>query len=171
MKRYLIPISIVLVLILGVIGGCSHKPEQVHEPTPEQVYEPSSKDALTPKVIEKDVEIKFRHTERDRLSFYLKVGDRVEGEVSLNKDALEPRVFKAMGHFVISEVRDPYGNVVVQTRCLNSYGEHFDNSGFPWGFAFIASTDGEYELRVFFSGQVQSLTPSAHLKITCYEGD
>ena len=91
----------------------------------------------------------------------MKVGDRVEGEVSLNKDALEPRVFEAMGRFVIGIVKDPYGNTIVERDYMTK----------PWRFAFIAYTNGEYELGVVFSGQVQGLSPSAHLKISCYEGD
>jgi len=152
MKQYLIPISIVLVLILGVIGGCSQKPEQVHEL--------STKDVLTPKVIEKDVIIKYQPKEVEWLRFNLKVGDRVEGEVSLNKDALEPMVFEATGRFVIGIVTDPYGNTIVERDAMTK----------PWRFAFIAYTNGEYGLRVKFSGQVQSLV-SAHVKITCYEGE
>jgi hypothetical protein len=156
MKQYLIAISIVLVLILGMIGGCSQKPEQVHEP--------SSKDALTPRVIEKDVEIKHYWREREVLPFYLKVGDRVDGEVSI----IDEGVFyndrfieqKAFVHSVGSLVKDPYGNNVVEAR-----------HSFPWRFAFIAYTDGEYELSVYFTTGVEYITPSAHLKITIYEGD
>ncbi len=153
MKRYLIPIVTILVLISGLMGGCSQESEQVQEP--------SSQDTLTPKVIEKDVEIKYSVREIDPLRFYLKVGDRVEGEVTLNQEAMEPRVFEAMGRSVIGIVKDPYGNTIVERDYMTK----------PWRFAFISYTNGEYELRVMFSGQVQGLSPSAHLKITCYECD
>jgi len=156
MKRYLMPIVTILVLISGLTGGCSQESEQVQEP--------SSKDTLTPKVIEKDVEIVYDWREREVLPFYLKVGDRVEGEVSIVNEGvfygdrfIEQRAFIG---FVASLVEDPYGNIIVEAR------HHF-----PWRFAFIAYTDGEYELGVYFTAQVQDIQPSAHLKIICYEGE
>lgn len=158
MKQYLIPIVTILVLILGMIGGCSQKPEQVHEP--------SSKDTLTPRVIEKDVEIKYDWRGRGVLPFYLKVGDRVEGEVSIYPIDNGGR-FEL---FVVAEVIDPYGNMPAQTWHSTQSGG-IGSKSFPWRFAFIAYTDGEYELSVYFKDQVQGLTPSAHLKITIYEGD
>ena len=152
MKRYFTPIVTILVLLSGLLLGCGSEPASNKSPT--------HKNTLTPKVIEKDVEIVYDWREREVLPFYLKVGDRVEGVVSLNEGTY---------HFIIGEVRDPYGNVVVQTSGVNLHG-YFENSGFPWRFAFIAYTDGEYELRVLYRHQVQR-GPSAHLKITIYEGD
>lgn len=165
MKRYLISI-LVAILAIGIIfqASCTGSQQQIAElehkvaTLAEQVQELSTKDALTPKVIEKDVEVNSRGIEY--LPFYLKVGDRVEGEVSVSHGE----------SIVVGQVRDPYGNVVVQTSHITFRGEYWENSGFPWRFAFIAYTDGEYRLRVFryvtLGGQSQ---PSAHLKITCYE--
>ena len=148
--------QIIVLLIIASLLAVTACASPASSPTPTQ-----KTPTPTSKIIEKDVEIKFHPREIDWLSFYLKVGDRVEGEVSLNKDALEPRVFEAMGRFVCGIVNDPYGNTIVQRDYMTK----------PWRFAFIAYTDGDYDLGVYFSGQVQDLTPSAHIKITIYEGE
>jgi len=166
MKRYLIPILLaIFVLASGLWVGCDTdnqqriaELEQQVAALAEQVQELSSKDALPPKVIEKELEPGTLFSPIDWLPFHLKVGDRVEGEVSVSH-----------GESVVAgQVRDPYGNVVIQTRHIGLDGV-IRKRGFPWRFAFIAYIDGEYELGVFrtatLGGQSQ---PSAHLKITIY---
>ena len=153
MKRCLIPIVTVLILISGLTGGCSQEFEQIEET--------SSKDTLTPIVIEKDVAIKWEGFAGERLGFNLKAGDRVEGEVSLNEDAMVPTVFDAVRRSLNGRVKDPYGNTILQR----------DNMPSPWRFAFIAVSDGEYMVKVSSDGQIMELSPSAHIKITSYKGD
>jgi len=180
MKRYLISILIIPVLVSVLLLGCngisSSEPKasdyqqriaelerQVAALT-KQVRELSTNNPSQPRVIEKDVKVPYEvraskeEIEESRLPFQLKAGDRVEGEVSLiNYTAT-----------IVSEVRDPYGNQVVQTRYITTRGS-VGLSGFPWRFAFIASTDGEYELRVFYTVPTSTMDlkgqPVAHLKI------
>lgn len=163
MKRYSILILAFLVLGSGVMAGCSQKPEQVQEL--------SSGGALTPKVIEKDVEVNAGIFEVEYLPFYLKVGDRVEGEVSVS----HTKGMFGGSAVMVGQVRDPYSNVVVQSSHLTFRSEYWEKLGFPWRFAFIAYTDGEYRLSVFHYPNVfeaaRQNPPSAHLKITVYESD
>ncbi len=88
-----------------------------------------------------------------RLPFDLKVGDRVEGEVTVD----------GQESIVVGQVKDPYRNIVVQTDWVHPYGgfQYIENRGFPWRFAFIAYTEGQYEVRMFTysgsAGQAQNL--------------
>ncbi len=150
--------QIIVLLIIASLFAVTACASPASSPTPTQkTLTP------TPIIIEKDVEIKYSVKEREGLPFYLKVGDRVEGEVSIDEGVfygdryIDRRAFIGS---VGSRVKDPYGNIVVRA-------EH----GFPWKFAFIAYTYGEYELEVYFTAQVQQIQPSAHLKITRYEGE
>jgi len=157
MKRYLIPIVTILVLILAVIGGCSQNPEQIQELSP--------RGALPPKVIEKDVDVSSK---TEPLSFYLKVGDRVEGEVTLTQvewQARQSPVPLYNLNQVMSEVEDPYGQVI-RRRSIDKKTGHY----YPWKFAFIAATNGEYQLVTFIDGGTD-LFRIAHLKVIVYEDD
>ena len=170
MKRYLISIlaaMLATVIIFGASCNSSQQRitalEQQVKALTEQVKGPTTEDALPPKVILKDVEVEviYGNKNPDWLPFHLKVGDRVEGEVSVSHGET----------IVVGEVRDPYGNIVVQTSHITPQGEYWENSGFPWRFAFIAYTAGKYQLRVFSFTTLHGGQPSAHLKITCYENE
>ena len=169
MKRYLMPI-LVAILAIGIIFevSCDSSQQRIAEleqqvaALTQQVKGLTAEDASPTWVLEDDVEAEviYGNKNPDWLPFDLKVGDRVEGEVSVSNG--EP--------IVVGEVRDPYGNVVAQTSHITFQGEYWENSGFPWRFAFIAYTEGKYQLRVFPFFTLQGGQPSAHLKITCYGG-
>jgi len=168
MKRYLISI-LVAILAIGIIFGasCSSSQQRITELERQvesltQQIRPSGAASLS-WVLEDDVEVEVIYGNKNPnwLPFDLNVGDRVEGEVSVNHDE----------SIVVGEVRDPYGNIVVQTSHITFQGEYWENSGFPWRFAFIAYTAGKYQLRVFSFTTLHGGQPSAHLKITCYENE
>jgi len=168
MKRYFILILVaILVLTSGVLVGCGQKPESPASPTtPEQTEptpeSPSPQDEVPIWVLEDDVAVRTIGSPPVKLPFDLKVGDRVEGKVSVNHSESQ----------VIAQVRDPYGNTVVETSYVVWSGglRYVRNRGFPWRFAFTASANGEYMLQIWATGVVAGTTgqPSAHLKITCY---
>ena len=172
MKRYLIPILIITVLVsvflLGCNGVSSAEPkasdyEQRLAKLEQQMQELSVENALPPKVIEKDWDSGASKYSDYSLPFNLKVGDRVEGEVSITPNQSAP--------VVVGEVRDPYGNRIVETWTVGSRGGFAPNHGFPWRFAFIAPTDGEYKIRVYVIGGISTGKPVAHLKIVVYTND
>lgn len=162
MKWYLILILITLVLTSGVIISCNNdyeqriaNLEQQVAVLTKQVQELSTEDRLEPRVIEKDVEF---NENGYRLQFNLEAGDRVEGEVSIIV------CYQA----VFSEVKDPYGNIIVESRRIlwRVYPPTYKGlQKYPWSFAFIAATEGEYELRVYSSTTKAQL---AHVKIVHY---
>ena len=166
MKRYLIPIPVaILVLTSGVLVGCAQKPESpASAETPEQAKptseSPSPQEEVAIWVLEDDVVVKvIGGTPRPTLPFDLKVGDRVEGEVSVSHGE----------RVVVAQVRDPYGNMVVKNSYIDAMGIVIYR-GFPWRFAFTASTNGEYMLEIWARGVAWKTEgePLAHLKITCY---
>ncbi len=179
MKRYVIPIVIVFVLTVGVVVGCDGLPSSEPEASnyeqriaelEKQVQELSNKNGLQPRIIEKDIEYPNGYL----LPFYLKVGDRVEGEVSFTYRPETP------SSGVEAEVKDPYENIVVDTRQLLFQGGRVRDKfqgivlGQPWRFSFIASTDGEYKLGVYFkttSLSFEDLKPVVHMKIVHYTGN
>lgn len=167
MKRYLVLILVaIFVLASGVLMGCGQRPESPVSPTtPEQTgpTPESPQDEVPIWVLEDDVVVGTIGQPRAKIPFDLKVGDRVEGEVSVNHSE----------SLVIAQVRDPYGNTVVETSYVVWSGglKYISNRGFPWRFAFTASANGEYMLHIWAMGVVAETTgqPSAHLKITCYK--
>jgi len=174
MKRYLIPILIPLVLVSVLLLGCngisSSEPkasdyqqriaelEQQVAALTKQGQELSNENRLEPKVIEKDVEAPSDY----QLPLQLKVGDRVEGEVSITPGE--------GAYILFGKVKDPYGNILVETPRIDIVYiggmERVERRvvDSPWRFAFIAATDGEYKLGVTYRY-------SAHLKIIHYTGN
>jgi len=168
MKRCLLAI-LVAILAVGIILGvsCSNSQQRITELERQvesltQQIRPSEAASLS-WVLEDDVKVEVIYGNKNPnwLPFDLNVGDRVEGEVSVSHGE----------RIVVGEVRDPYENIVVQTSHITPQGEFWENSGFPWRFAFIASTEGNYQLRVFSFSTLHGGQPSAHLKITCYENE
>ena len=182
MKRYLIPILIPLVLVSVLLSGCngvsSSEPkasdyqqriaelEQQVAALTKQVQELSNENRLQPRVIEKDIEIpNSARLVYYWLPFYLKAGDRVEGEVSIT-------FYNTVvsGNRMYSKVEDPYGNILVETSHVAVAGggavDDFPRVN-PWRLTFIAATDGEYKLGVSFpTGLLNAPAASvAHLKI------
>jgi len=169
MKRYLIPILIILVLALGVFIGCNNDYEQRLARLEQQAEELSNEKKLEPKVIEKDIEIpNSASLVYYWLPFNLKAGDRVEGEVSIT--FYDPRQSE---NRMYGKVKDPYENILVETSHINvKAGQVVDDFPRvnPWRFAFIASTNGEYELGVSVPTGVVNppANPVAHVKIVQY---
>ena len=168
MKRYLMPI-LVAILAIGIIFevSCDSSQQRIAEleeqvaALTQQVKGLTAEDASPTWVLEDDVEVEVIYGNKNPnwIPFDLNVGDRVEGEVSVSHAE----------SIVLGEVRDPYGNIVVQTSHITFQGEYRRNSGFPWRFAFIAYKEGKYQLGVFSFATLQGGQPSAHLKITRYE--
>ncbi len=168
MKRYLIVVLVISVLVSVFLVGCSgvspSEPkasdyEQRLAKLEQQMQELTAENRLQPRTIEKDIETT---TSEYSLPFDLKVGDRVEGEVS----------FTSSPFIAIGDVKDPYGNQVVVT--LNWVNHNYAPSLFPWRFAFIAATDGAYKVRMLRIGSVNAgpvgrQTPSAHEDYCAYE--
>jgi len=85
------------------------------------------------------------------LTIPLNAGDRVEIEVKKLSDGT-----------ILANITDPFGNVIGQTareQILNTYynlkglpiiesGNMRNKQTYPWYFSFIASTNGNYELKV-----------------------
>ncbi len=175
MKRYLIPIIVVVlvlvsILLLGCNGTSPSEPKasdyqqritelerQVAALTKQTPWQ-STNSQSKPRVIEGDSDITIANKWEGRLQFHLMAGDRVEGEVSLSS--------YVNINDIVGEVKDPFGNQVVQTRQMDDRGIVWF-AGFPWRFAFIASTDGEYELRIS-NRSPSSHQPTAHMRIVCY---
>jgi len=149
-----------------LLSGCNTDSQQRIAKLEQQVQELSNENRLQPRVIEKkDVEARNPY----QLPLQLKVGDRVEGEVSFTPS--DGRLY--------GEVYDPYGNVLFQTPRIDlgagrQIVQRFVSS--PWRFAFIAATDGEYKLEITCrpsrvvkeQGNPQ---PVAHLRIVHYTGN
>lgn len=112
MKRYLMPI-LVAILAIGIIFevSCDSSQQRIAEleqqvaALTQQVRRTEAASASW--VIEDDmpVETVVGWKNPYRLSFDLKVGDRVEGEVTVD----------GQESIVIGQVKDPYENIVVQT--------------------------------------------------------
>lgn len=173
MKRYLIPTIIILVLASGLFIGCNNDYEQRLAMLEQQVRELSTENRLQPRVLEKkDVEAPNLY----QLPLQLKVGDRVEGEISITPT--DGRLY--------GKVKDPHGNILLETPRYDPgifAGRSGEGGGEawlvvprfvvpPWRFAFIAATDGEYKLEITCrprgSGHPQ---PVAYLKIVQYTGN
>ena len=168
MKRCLLAI-LVAILAIGIIFGasCSNSQQRITELERQvesltQQIRPSEAASVS-WVLEDDmpVETVVGWKNPYRLPFDLKVGDRVEGEVTVD----------GQESIVIGQVKDPYENIVVQTDWVHPVGGKFnyiENRGFPWRFAFVAYTEGQYEIRMF---TYWGSAGQAHLKITCYENE
>jgi hypothetical protein len=89
--------------------------------------------------------------EKQILRFKLSPGDRVEGQVTTDG-----------GHNVLSTIYDPYSNVAIESSRIvesftynglpnhNTIGHRtVGTQVYPWKFAFIASTEGEYYLYIY----------------------
>lgn len=152
---------VVLAVIMTFVTGCNSKGSGFVEQPPTVNNETKTW------VLENDVQVEavIGKENENWLPFDLKVGDRVEGEVYVRIPAGAPSTYTWK---VVAQVKDPYGNILVKTNdVIDSGGLTFvSNRGFPWKFAFIAPTDGEYKLHVFtFSSGGQT----AHVKVTCYQ--
>jgi hypothetical protein len=141
-------------------------------------------------VLEKDVlsvvpetEYLYIPEEQDMqtLEFQLAAGNRVEGEVVILKGVQEPGgppIYTALEDeeesLVFAFVKDPYGNKIVQSAWAMRSGELYDTKystqKWPWHFAFIAASAGEFALEVNAgSTSVYGVWfCKAHLKVTIY---
>ena len=135
MKK-LFPVLLVAVLFLI---GCSTSPTvpQVVQRTTQTI---STLTSESPRIIDHD--IKLAGDSRS-ITLHLSAGERVEGYVD---------VFNPV-RAATSNVKDPYGNVIFETipirNIIGSTGEGKTFSQkYPWQFAFIAATEGEYIIEV-----------------------
>lgn len=165
MKTHII-LALTAILTAGMVFGtsCSSDEQRISE-LEQQVellaQQLQSTENMSPTWVHEDdfpVESIIGWENPYKLTFNLKVGDRIEGEVTIDgKESI-----------VVGQVKDPYGNIISKTNWINPYGgfHYIENSGFPWRFAFIAQTEGQFEVRVFtYSGSAGQ----SHLKIMCYE--
>lgn len=178
MKQYLILIAILVAGMVFVVSCSREGSQPISTDTQQRIAELERRVAsLTEQteagkndprtwVLEKDVPVEtvIGRKNENWLPFSLKVGDRVEGEVAIKvpEGATSTYTWKVVG-----QVKDPYGNVVVKTNDVIDSGglKLVSNRGFPWRFAFIAYTEGEYKVHVF---TYSSGGQTAHLKVTCY---
>lgn len=167
MKQHLILIAILVVGMVFVVSCSRDGSQPTSTNTQQQVAEPESgnKEPQT-WVFEKDVPVETIIGKKNEnwLPFSLEIGDRVEGEVSIEVPEGAPSTYTWK---VVGQVKDPYGNIVVKTDDVIDSGglKLVSNTGFPWRFAFIAYTEGEYKVHVF---TYSSGGQTAHLKVTCY---
>lgn len=119
---FLLFIGLVL-LLLSFTTGCAGKAE-----------------VIAPKVYEFTVNRAQGEAASTQKSFQLKIGDRVDGEVSTSEDS------------VMAYVTDPYGNVIIGTSTRTQYIQGYAMSRsiqkYPWKFAFFAAIDGEYAINL-----------------------
>jgi len=87
--------------------------------------------------------------EAGALKFPLVAGNRVEGEVIASKGS---------GN-IFGMVRDPYGNIILENK----------EKKYPWRFALVAITTGEYSLEVNTGSNIVFNIGGAHLKVTVYD--
>ncbi len=164
---------IVLVLLLAILVTNCATPALETPPEPAPTAPPAQEPASEPEpvpvptVIEKDVELgpwpgvwgkEILETAivDSYITFSLVPGSRVEGEVSTtHPDSTFCRIL------------DPYGNRILETRYNNS---QISTQDYPWRFAFIAATSGEYTLQVDTGiWMLQGSVPDAHILIRIYE--
>ena len=189
MKRYLILILVaIFVLASGLELGCNGV---TSEPTSsdyeqriaeleeqvaaleEKLRESSVEHTSPPKVFEKTVQevlgkASWPHDpeikERQTIRFQLSTNNRVEGEVTISSIGGSNQV--------IATVRDPYGNIITQTATVQyniPYLCFKSAQVYPWRFAFVPSSNGEYTLFVDTDWVSLSDPITAYLKVTIYK--
>lgn len=179
MKQYLILIAVLVVSMVFVVSCSREGSQPISTNTQQRIAELERQVAsLTEQtevgkneprtlVLEKDVPVKtvIGRKNENWLSFSLRIGDRVEGEVSILVPEGSPSTYTWK---VVGQVKDPYGNVVVKTNDVIDSGglKLVSNRGFPWRFAFIADTEGEYKVHVF---TYSSGGQTAHVEVTIIE--
>lgn len=156
---------LIAILICGLTFSCAAPTSSV----PAQQPPVSPPSPAPPKVFEKTITEKAKNIaeiQEQILEFYATSGSIVEGEVAVSKtDAV-----------IYAEVRDPYENVIVRSArkpdlIINPWQDYratgileFSSQKYPWRFAFIAATTGNYIL------EANSLdTFPVHLKVSVYE--
>ena len=79
----------------------------------------------------------------DSMSFTAHIGDVIEGNVNVVHEGLQ------WGYsYVICGIKDPFGNLLIQTKTKATDNGTQSIQNYPWGFSFFASTDGEYLIEV-----------------------
>jgi len=165
-RRHFFLLTGLFILLAISVAGCATPATSTQEPVPEP--EPEPEPELIPTVIEKDVkleawpgiwgkEVLETAIVDSYVTFSLVPSNRVEGEVSTTyPDSTFCRII------------DPYGNRMLETR----YNRETQTStqDYPWKFAFIAATSGEYTLQVDTgTWMLQGSVPDAHILIYIYE--
>jgi len=167
MNRVLLTAVIILSLSLaGAIGCITAEPSS--SPSQQSVQQPLPE---PPKVFEKDISQVIstgfyrdlpEAREKQTLRFQLVTGNRVEGEVTSNNG----------DKILFALVRDPFGNIISQSAKYYSQGLGYSVSSqkYPWQFAFIAATTGEYTVEVNTGASVvMDKAIDAHIKVTAYD--
>jgi hypothetical protein len=155
---------LIAILICSLAFGCAAPTT----PVPAQQPPVSPPSPAPPKVFEKTITEEAKNIaeiQEQILEFYATIGNLVIGEVAVSKtDAV-----------IYAEVRDPYGSAVVRSArepfLIRGWGDkpatgvgEFTSQKYPWHFAFIAATTGNYTL------EANSLdTFPVHLKVSVYE--
>ncbi len=172
-RGYLFLLIVLVLLLVILVTNCATPaaetpPEPAPTAPPAQEPAPEPEPVPVPAVIEKDVELgpwpgvwgkEILETAivDSYLTFFLVPGNRVEGEVSTTDPGS-----------TFCRIIDPYGNRILETRY--SHKTELSTQDYPWKFAFIAATSGEYTLQVDTGIWIlQGSVPHAHILIYIYE--
>jgi len=138
--------------------------------------EETTAEGSIPQVFEKTIPTVLRTVgypewkDNQSLRFRLETGDKIDGEIT---------IIGGTTNDLICTVRDPYGNVLLQSSTRMEYftitslesGKKtmtrlVNTQQYPWRFTFIASTSGEYILEIYREISSSNNTTGAHLKVT-----
>lgn len=189
-----IVMAVIVVLSLGIVGilgyACGIQNGATIMPTEMPADVEGEEDTATPETLPKppqvfekffkgipylgslDPEFTKSEEERSFLRFQVEAGNRVEGEVVLIKyDFSEPGVPVSVGvEPVFAKIRDPYDNIISETSySMTREGRYSAHQKYPWQFAFIAASGGEYSLQVAMFVFPHSSGYEAQLRVVVYD--
>ena len=178
--------AIILTFILIFQTGCNESSGSTTDDMQQRISdlekrvatleEETTAKSSTPQVFEKIIPTVLRTVgypewrDNQSLRFRLETGDKIDGEVTITGGTTND---------LICTVKDPYGNVLLQSSTRTEYftitslesGKKtmtrlVNTQQYPWRFTFIASTSGEYILEIYREISSSDNTTGAHLKIT-----
>jgi hypothetical protein len=173
--------TILVIATINVLSGCvssapattAQGPSQTSQPT-ERAPQPSIKAPVELRLGIEQLGTAFTVTnthpemrELQTLRCVLSPGDRVEGVVLADAQSA-----------ALSTVYDPYGNIAVQSSRRVDTSQVFSDGSprvrttstqkYPWKFAFIATTQGEYYLYMIATKTQNGQSWPANVTLTIY---